>query len=538
MSTLKSEHNDASGRLDDLVSTRFASRLAAGDHTLWGAEAEAEAAKRLGWIDPSGTDPQLLDRIEALRDELHAAGITRVLLAGMGGSSLAPEVIATAVGAPLTVLDATSPGQVQRSVASAIADSAIVISSKSGSTIETDSALRASVAALTEQGIDPRERIVVVTDPGSDLSALATEAGYRLFHADPQVGGRFSALTAFGLVPTGLAGCDTRQLVADAAAAQALIAADSSENPALALAAALTDPDRPAIGLFAETPEFAGLPDWIEQLVAESTGKLGRGLLPVPLHDGAPEVANPPRDLQLVRLTGQAAADLHGDAGPAARVTAEGAATRVAAPLGAQFLIWEAAVAAAGRLLGINPFDQPDVEAAKVAARQLLNDASGPTAAGAGEGAGTDADAVPTEPQSAVAALDALLGQLPANGYVAIQAYCDRALLPGAAALRDGIAARTGRPVTFGWGPRFLHSTGQYHKGGPRTGVFLQLVEHADEDLQIPGLPFSFGELLRAQAAGDARVLADHGMPVATIELSGGAAEVAETIANLQGATA
>lgn len=527
MSTLKSEHIEASGRLNDLVSARFASRLAAGDHTLWGAEAEAEAAKRLGWINPSRTDPQLLDRIEALRDELHAAGITRVLLAGMGGSSLAPEVIATAVGAPLTVLDATSPGQVRRAIEAAVADSAIVISSKSGSTIETDSALRASVAMLTEQGIDPRERIVVITDPGSDLSALAAEAGYRLFHADPKVGGRFSALTAFGLVPAGLAGCDIRRLVADATAAQTLIGTDEPGNPALALAAALTDPDRPAIGLLAETPEVAGLPDWIEQLVAESTGKLGRGLLPVPLHEGAPEVTNPPRDLQLVRLTGEVAAGHTEDGAPPARVTVEGATTRVAAPLGAQFLIWEAAVVAAGRLLGINPFDQPDVEAAKIAARQLLSDGSRPADGGAG--------VAPSAPEGGAVALAALLAQLPANGYVAIQAYCDRALLPGATELRDELAARTGRPVTFGWGPRFLHSTGQYHKGGPRAGVFLQLVEHADEDLQIPGLPFSFGELLRAQAAGDARVLAEHGMPVATIVLRGGAAQIAKTIANLRG---
>lgn len=194
--------------LESLIDSRFASRLFAKDHTLWGAAAEDESSKRLGWVDAAEVSAPLVPEIVQLRDELNGKGVDRIVLCGMGGSSLAPEVMTRTAGIPLVVLDSTDPEQLAASVNTDLERTAVVVSSKSGSTLETDSQRRAFVAAFTAAGIDPTERIFIVTDPGSPLEAASKEAGYRVFLADPTVGGRFSAMTAFGLVPAGLAGLD------------------------------------------------------------------------------------------------------------------------------------------------------------------------------------------------------------------------------------------------------------------------------------------------------------------------------------------
>src|SRR5690606_37922763 len=244
----------------------------------------------------------------------------------------------------------------------------LVVSSKSGSTVETDSARRAFEAAFRDLGIDPAERIVVVTDPGSPLDASARAAGYTVFNADPNVGGRYSALTAFGLVPAGLAGAPIGELLDEAEATLLEVAIDSPENPALVLAAAIAggEPRRDKLGLITDGTHIVGLPDWIEQLIAESTGKDGTGILPVVLLPVSPEVEQPPADLQLVRFVDEAGA-------PGMFEQHEGEVL-ISGTLGAQFIVWEYATAVAGRMLGINPFDQPDVEAAKAAARGLLDE--------------------------------------------------------------------------------------------------------------------------------------------------------------------
>ena len=515
--------------LPDLIGSLVASGVTAGDATLWGAAAEDEASRRLGWVQAVSVSRPLVPEITALRDAYVAQGVTRVVLAGMGGSSLAPEVIAQSAGVPLVILDSTAPGQVLAAIdgdaeSGGLAQTVLVVSSKSGSTVETDAAKRAFEAAFRDLGIDPAERIVVVTDPGSPLEESARADGYRVFTADPTVGGRYSALTAFGLVPAGLAGVDIDDLLDEADATLLEVAIDSPENPALVLAAAIAgggEHRRDKLGLVTDGGHLPGLPDWIEQLIAESTGKNGTGILPVVLLPVSPEIEAKPADLQVVRFVEHADAfhlfDRH-----------EGEVL-VSGSLGAQFVVWEYATAIAGRLLGIDPFDQPDVEAAKVAARALLDAQPAPTApALVLDGVEVRvSDPALASGGTLASVLDALWASVPADGYVAIQAYVNRLELPQLAGLRELVAADSGRPTTFGWGPRFLHSTGQYHKGGPATGVFLQITERTDVDLEIPGRPFMFGQLIHAQAAGDASVLADgHGRPVVTLTLTDPQVEV------------
>ncbi len=512
-----------------LVEAEFASRLFAKDPTLWGQPAEEESANRLSWVGLARTSRPLLGEIAALRDELAGAGLDHVVLCGMGGSSLAPEVICASAGKSLTVLDSSDPDYVRAALADRLERTVVVVSSKSGSTVETDSQRRVYEGAFRDAGIDPTQRIVVVTDPGSPLDADARAAGYRVVNADPHVGGRYSALTAFGLVPSGLAGVDIEALLDDAESVADLLAADDDANPALRLAAAMagTQPPRDKLVLVDNGSGITGFADWAEQLIAESTGKDGTGILPVVVTDDLdPEVASPTADVTVARLVGDDADGLP-DPGDDLEVDPTRSEVHVGGSLGAQLLMWEVATAAAGRLLGINPFDQPDVESAKKAARALLDQGTADVgAAAATDGAieiraiGGDGDWL-SGAQTVPAALDALVAQLdPNQGYVAVMCYLDRLGDAALAHARRGLALRTERPTTFGWGPRFLHSTGQFHKGGPAVGVYLQVTTAPREDLAIPGREFTFGDFIAAQAGGDAAVLADHGRPVLRLHLT------------------
>jgi glucose-6-phosphate isomerase len=493
-------------------------RIAAKDPAVWGPEAEPEASVRLGWLDLPRTSRSLLPRLRELRSELVAEGLDHIVLAGMGGSSLAPEVITRTLGVPLTVLDTTDPGQVRAALADRLDRTVVVVSSKSGTTVETDSHRRAYLAAFTAAGLSEAEagrRFVVVTDPGSPLEKVAADMGARaVFPADPNVGGRYSALSAFGLVPSALAGVDVEVLLDEAEAVLPALAADDS--PAALLGAALgaaAREGRDKLVLAEDGTGLVGLGDWIEQLVAESTGKNGTGILPVVVESPtAPGVDAP--DALFVTVGG-ALRPL--DAAGAGRDIA------VNGPLGAQFLVWEFATAVAGYVLGINPFDQPDVEAAKRAARALLDD---PQAGGGEDPLFVDDDIEVYGPAdllsgvtTAEGALDVACGLVSDHGYLAVMAWLDRVADAPAAALRAPLAARTHRAVTFGWGPRFLHSTGQYHKGGPPNGVYLQLTGEPPADLPVPGRPYTFGTLQRAQALGDASVLAGRGRPVVRLHL-------------------
>lgn len=510
-------------RVPTLVEDKVASRLDVHDATLWGPEAQAEASIRLGWTRLHESSRALLEPLAALRAELAAEHVDRVVLAGMGGSSLAPEVLAGSVGAQLVVLDSTHPDQVRRALDGDLRRTVLVVSSKSGGTVETDSQRRTFEAAFTAAGLDAARHMVVVTDPGSPLEQVATDAGYRaVFNADPTVGGRFSALTAFGLVPAALAGVDVEQLLDDAAAVAPFFAEDSEANPALVLAAALagTDPLRDKIVIRDAGSGHFHFGDWAEQLVAESTGKDGRGLLPVVVEAGAPELAEPAADVLPVLLT--PLADEDGSEPDDAE--ADRTEVTVSGSLAGTMLLWEHAVSIAGRLLGINPFDQPNVESAKAAARGLLESTPAPEPPAfvdSGVEVRGHADLL-AGAGSVAEAIDNLLGRLTPDGYVAVMAYLDREgrardVLDGT---RAALASRTGRPVTFGWGPRFLHSTGQYHKGGPAVGVFLQITGAAAHQVQIPGRDFDFETLIAAQAAGDADVIAQHDRPVLRLHVT------------------
>jgi glucose-6-phosphate isomerase len=512
----------AAAREDDL-----ARRLAAKDPTLWGADATAEATIRLGWLDCTQMSAPLVGEVRALRDELRSADVDRVVLAGMGGSSLAPEVITRTYGVDLVVLDTTDPGQ----VAAALVDldrTVLVVSSKSGGTVETDSHRRAFEQAFRDAGVDPAQRIVVVTDPDSPLEKIARDAGYRVFLADPNVGGRYSALTAFGLVPSGLAGAPIGDLLDDAAAVLPSLA--DPDGPAMLLGAALggyavAGHDKLVIEDLGSG--IVGFGDWAEQLIAESTGKNERGILPVVVGD-----------LPADELDRELSPDSHYVVLSRTNLSQD---TTVDGPLGAQFLVWEFATAVAGWALKIDPFNQPNVQESKDNTKAVLEKA--------GDGPLPEGDPLFVDGSIEVhgdrsllgdvtdvaGVLTALLQAVPERGYLAVMAYLDRLADAETAQVRDVLAARLPHPVTFGWGPRFLHSTGQFHKGGPQVGVFLQVTGAHERDLDVPGQPFTFGRLQLAQALGDLQALQSRERPVVRLHLTDRRAGIRQLLAAAKG---
>ncbi|GAA0405498.1 glucose-6-phosphate isomerase [Microbispora corallina] len=520
--TLGDEVDSVEAVRDKLVAEGVPAALAAGDPSLWGPQAQPEATIRLGWLNLPQSSRELLPEIDKLVERARAEGLDHVVLAGMGGSSLAPEVICATYDVPLTVLDTTDPHQVRRALTDRLERTLVVVASKSGGTIETDSHRRIYEKAFRDAGIDPATRIVVVTDPGSPLEQSANEAGYPVVLADPNVGGRYSALTAFGLVPSALAGADVRRLLDEAEAVRALLAQDAG-NPGLDLGAVLGAEalrGRDKLILRDGMSDITGLPDWIEQLIAESTGKEGKGILPVVGAEAAED------DDQYVVSIGP-------DGG-----------TAVDGPLGAQFLVWEYATAIAGRVIGINPFDQPNVAESKENTTRILQEAGdGPLPAGTPlltDGPVEVYGDVPGDPKNLADVLTWLLRAVPERGYLAIMAYLDREAAFDAATVGDAsfeemtetwagadvatlralLDYRTDRPVTFGWGPRFLHSTGQYHKGGPQNGVFLQITGAVTDDVEVPGKPYTLGRLQLAQALGDLGALTSRGRPAVRLHLT------------------
>ncbi|HZM81919.1 MAG TPA: hypothetical protein VFC19_39870 [Candidatus Limnocylindrales bacterium] len=503
----------ATGATDELLAADAPTRLHEKDPTLWGEAAVEEASIRLGWIDTFKRSRALLPQLAELHEEL--SDLDHVVLAGMGGSSLAPEVITLTTGKQLTVLDTTDPGQVRRALGDRLLSTVVVVASKSGTTIETDSHRRAYWQAFLDAGLTEAEagrHFVIVTDPGSPLVELGQQMGAFVIQADPDVGGRYSALTAFGLVPTALAGVDIEELL-DQADEFAPSIASATDNPALALGAALAQTSHAA--LVSDGTGIVGIGDWAEQLIAESTGKDGTGILPIVVETPASAGATGDGVLT-VTIGGSLFPGAVAGGGVQPDVSVNG-------PLGAQFLCWEAATAFAGKVIGINPFDQPNVTESKNNTAAILT-----------SGLPTDE---PAFTEGAIAGfgqgstLDEALRLLVADaGFIAVMAYLDRFADEKIAGVREALARSTKRPVTFGWGPRFLHSTGQYHKGGPQVGVFLQITGEVGEDLAVPGQPYSFGQLQAAQAAGDRQALAKRGRPLLHLHLIDRAAGIRELL--------
>jgi len=469
-------------------------RLFARDPGLWGGDRRTpELADRLGWLDAPARSRVLVPKLVAVADEVRRDGITRVVLLGMGGSSLAPEVFWRTFGGragwpALLVLDTTHPD----AVAAVGDDPALVttlflVSSKSGTTIETGSLC----AYFWERTGGNARQFAAITDPGTPLERLARERGFRrVFAGEPDVGGRFSALTAFGLVPAALTGVDVGEVLARAERAVAVCRAEPpASNPGLELGAFMADSWRAGRDKLTlrTAPPFGSFGVWAEQLVAESTGKGGRGIVPIVdepagLLDG--------RDRAYVGLTARESADL-----------------------GAEFYRWEVATALAGAWMRLNPFDQPNVAESKKNTELLLKR----LAAG---------DAV--EPAAALADLPRALAPWAASirpgDYVALLAWVPPAPAHDAALgrMRAAIARARGVATTAGYGPRFLHSTGQLHKGGADSGVFLQVEAEPQRDLAVPGAEHSFGRLIAAQALGDYRALKARGRRVLRVRVGAG----------------
>jgi glucose-6-phosphate isomerase len=486
------------GRLRDVVR-----RIWSRDHTVWSTEA-TEITDRLGWLDSPQRARERLPELRSAAEDISTAGVTHALLLGMGGSSLAPEVFRRVFGVAtgmldLRILDSTHPdaiAAVEREIP--LDRTLFLVSSKSGTTLET----RSHMEHFLELVGDP-SRFVAITDPGTPLEAEALSRGFRrVFSAQADVGGRYSALTEFGMVPAALLGADLDALLERAVQAAAACGPDVpvEENPGALLGAALGEAalaGRDKCTITAPEPtatRFSAGPlgPWIEQLLAESTGKEGTGILPVD-HDPAAR-ATWGDDRFVVSLGAEAREEPKAQEAPRTSLRVE-----QPADLGWAMFVLEFATAVAGHVLGIHPFDQPDVQSAKDRTGEVLR---------AG-GAEPEAEQVVGE----------VLGGVRTGDYVAIQAFAP----PSGEgweelqAVRRRIGERFGVATTLGYGPRYLHSTGQYHKGGPNTGVFLQVLEEPKEDREVPGQPFTFADLIRAQAAGDLAALRERGRRAARV---------------------
>jgi len=473
------------------------------DHTVWRPD-PIEISNRLGWLTVAEDMRGRVGELQAFARECASDGLVTAVLAGMGGSSLAPEVFRETFGvAPgsldLVVLDTTNPDQilaVQESLD--LSRTLFVIASKSGTTTETLSHL----AYFWEQ-VPDGSHFVAITDPGTSLAQTGRDRGFRrVFEADPNIGGRYSALSHFGMVNAALVGVDLDGLLEGALRMASACGPDvpAEGNPGLALGAtmgeaALAGMDKLTLVL---PQPIASFGYWVEQLIAESTGKEGRGILPVEGEDvGPPEVYGNDR---LFVVTGEAGEDIE------AMAEAGHAVVRIPfddpIELGGEMFRWEFATAMAGAVLKIQPFDQPDVQSAKDATRRILSGGEIPR----------------VDPGD----LGELLAQAEPGDYLAIQAYVPRnadtmqRLHPVRMRLRDRLRLAT----TVGFGPRFLHSTGQFHKGGPNTGLFVQVVEQPSRDAPIPGQPYTFGHLLAAQTAGDLMALQDRGRRVVRVSMA------------------
>ncbi len=481
----------------------FHQRLMSKDSTIWGPQAQEEASIRMNWIDLPESSRDLLPQLDALAAKHRAK--SHVILCGMGGSSLGPEVIAQTFAKKLFVLDSTDPDYIAHALDIDLAKSVVVVSSKSGSTIETASQRALFEGAFRDAGLNPVDHMVFVTDPDSPLDKQVREGGFTVVNADPHVGGRFSVLSPFGLVPAALIGVDVSVLLDNASDTKNAFFADSQTMCDIAYL--LSHVSDQYVTFTDEASGMPGLSDWIEQLVAESTGKNEVGRLPIVAessHNGREGGAF------AIAFTGSADLVVEGD-------------------LASQFIVWEWVTALVGAALAIDPFNQPNVTEAKEQTSALLNEWKGilPTFTpdltdGAVEIFGTG--------KNATDALTQLIAAVPQDGYIAVMAYLDRQDDIAVAELRAILADKSGRPVTFGWGPRFLHSTGQFHKGGQQNGVFLQITGDVERDIAIPGQSYGFKTLLAAQALGDGKALASRKYPLLRLNLSNRAVGISELL--------
>ena len=476
-------------------------KLAAKDSTLWGDAAEAEARVRLNWIDLPHASRDLLPQLDALSAWARSNNLSNFILCGMGGSSLAPEVIAKTFGKKLRVLDSTDPEQIRLAIPANLSEALVIVGSKSGSTIETASQKAFFEKLFIDAKLNPKDHMVVVTDPNSPLDISARASGFRVVNADPNVGGRFSALSAFGLVPAALMGVDVSVLLDDAEIASRTFTQPNSS--AIKIATLIFEQTEQNFSLHDRGSNVPGIGDWIEQLIAESTGKDQKGRLPVVVESDKSKVS------------GEALSIGFGDSQSDLNVTAS---------LGEHFILWEWVTALICRALNVDPFNQPNVT------EKLLKELN----------SGSQSETKPTFESSSFAVYadssatqlsDVLKDLISKSGkYLAIMAYLNREADFEILRLREALAKKSYVGVTFGWGPRFLHSTGQFHKGGAHNGAFLQITADCETDIAIPGQTFTFKELLMAQAIGDGQALSARNLPMIRVHLKNRKAGITELL--------
>ena len=532
-------------RLKDWQAAQFGSRLWKKDHTLWSPNPLPELTDRLGWLElPETMEKQVAD-LRVLADQVKADGIRQVVLLGMGGSSLAPEVFQQTFGnqagyPALIVLDSTHPAAVKSVEAQIdLTHTLFLVSSKSGTTTETNSFFYYFWNKLKQINVEPGQHFVAITDPGTPLEKLAAERKFRAtFNAPEEVGGRYSALTVFGLVPAALIGVDIPDVLARARRMSDACGAgvQESNNPGLVLGAALGEltlakKDKVT---FLCSRSLAAFPSWIEQLIAESTGKDRKGIIPVANEAMAsPEKYGADRFFVYLRLEGDESheidrqvAALEANGHPVARIDLGDKSD-----LGQEFFRWEMAVAAAGAVIGIHPFNQPDVQLAKDLAKKAMADNAG----GKKRGAMVKEEVSASDPAALQRAVSSWLGKSKARDYVAVQAYLNptpehsATLQVMRASLRDRLRLAT----TFGYGPRFLHSTGQLHKGGPNSALVLQIVDQPADSLAVPETNYTFDALIRAQAVGDFTALKQRRRRVLRVNLGSDSENGLRQLANV-----
>jgi len=507
---------------NDGVPERFWAR----DYTLWGQPDGREITDRMGWLEAPSRISDFTGRAVEIASELKTAETRHLVLLGMGGSSLAPEVFRRVLGgregAPeLILLDSTHPGSVAPVLATTRPEETVcIVASKSGGTIETMSLFHVFWARAEESLEEPGKQFIAITDPETSLSAMADERGFRAcFLADPNVGGRYSALTPFGIVPAAILGNEPGPLE-EAATRMAEACGPnvgSGENPGFVLAACLVEAalaGRDKLTLLT-SDQWSAFPIWVEQLVAESLGKDGQGVVPVAEEGGG--VNERWSDDRLYAVLRTSTDELLESRVAALRETGDPVLEWIVddpAEVAAEMYRWEFAIGAAAVGLGVHPFDQPDVQIAKTRAKEAMAGSSG---------SGSSVPELLDLDGDLGVACNAWLEDLSAGEYLGLQAY----MPPGPEvddvleALRRALRDRYGVVVTLGYGPRFLHSTGQLHKGGADIGRFLQLFSEPEMDLKVPSTDYTLGRLVRAQADGDAGALVERGRKLLRLRLGG-----------------
>ncbi len=529
-------------RIDDLDNKQIVTRIYERDASVWDEKPSlsSEIPNRLGWLDAPFISLDFIDEIIKFRDDIVQEGFTHVLLLGMGGSSLAAEVLSLSFrgyseGLNLSILDSTDPRQVRFTEENnPVGKTIYIVSSKSGGTTEVQAFLKYFYQQMQNfSGEEAGKYFIAITDPGTALSRQAIELNFRkIFYADPSVGGRYSALTAFGLVPAALMGVEIETFLQNTKefAYTCRPGVATGRNPGLVLGAILAEAAQKGIDkltIIAEEP-FRSFGSWLEQLIAESSGKLGKGIIPIDIEPFVNvDIYSKDRIFVYLKNDGIFEQKINEivDAGHPV------ISYKISDPydLGAEFFRWEFATAVACAVLGVNAFDQPDVQDNKNRTKQKINEfltfgkfnSGSPVRDFESATVYTNQTDIDLDDKNLSAILETFLQIRRDGDYIAINAYLPRIqeVEKDLQAFRQSVLLRTQNATTLGFGPRFLHSTGQLHKGGPENGLFIQILDTPDQDIEIPGMGLSFGKLLYAQALGDYEALVNRNRRIIRIEL-------------------